>query len=146
MATNRMKAFERSMADYYRMRGARCSRWQGASPRTINLQAIQTPRGLVILYAKDSALQPAFWGLSESRLQSLRDSGAEWAVVLLHGAAEASYVMTPEQVAYAIKTRSWSLSPKNAEWKVHEDAGPEMAGAARHFRFVDLFEAVIGSA
>jgi hypothetical protein len=120
---------------------AKLQRIAGEDSVDVDVWRIQRDRGRILkliyhahphfLYVKVSSHAPYGWGVTQNRLEEMRDAAFDrWFAVLLRGSTEHSHLFTSEQVDGHIKNESWGLNP-DGDYKVHDD--PECLLPGREF-------------
>ena len=71
----------------------------------------------ILLYVKESNIDPAFWGLNEPQLSRLRSSGQKWYIVLLLAKGEKGYFIdgTLLKGGWSIGGDDYKLHPNEIE-------------------------------
>ncbi len=118
MALRLVPAFERSLIDLLRSRGIAVSRWPGGAKKSANLILLSTSPSTV-LYVKESASKPGFWGLTRNQLDRLTASGDRWFGVFLHSSASTGYLLSGGQIRLRIEEGRLRLAG-DGDYKVNE--------------------------
>lgn len=67
-----------------------------------------------LIYFKISSRKPCWWGVTENRVEELKQSDKKWFLILLCESAESGYFLNDEEVNLNMSNWSWS----NGDFKV----------------------------
>ena len=140
MALRLVPTFERSLTNLLRPHGVAVSRWTGGSRTSANLILLSTSPSPTVLYVKESASKPGFWGLTKNQLDRLAATGLDWFGVFLHGSATTGYLLSGGQISLRIEKGRLHLAG-DGDYKVNEH---EQFLPADHFtRLEELFSKIL---
>lgn len=74
-----------------------CQPFQGTRRRSNNIIRLSDSINCLV-YIKICSEEPYWWGITENRINELKQSGKNWVIVLLCGTPETGYILTNNDV------------------------------------------------